>query len=76
MFHVGDIVEEAETKRRGRLDEAPSRPTDVRRWRVQFTDGAPEPIKYFTDEAAIVLISCPHTSDKEPRLVPDRGIMG
>jgi hypothetical protein len=78
MLHMGDVVEEKATKRRGELNEAP-RPgikTDVLRWRVNFSDGGDPPLKYFTNESDLALISCPHTEDKEPRFVPERGIMG
>jgi len=74
MFHIGDIVEA--TKRRGKLDEAPERETDVRRWRVLFSDGGQPPLQYFTNEAHLTLISCPHNGEKEPGLVIERGIMG
>jgi len=75
-FHRGDFVEEIATKRRGKLDEAPQIPTDVRRWRVLFSDGAKPPLKYFLNDADLTLISCPHGEDKDPRFVPERGIMG
>jgi len=74
-FHRDDIVEEVATKRRGKLDEAPQRPTDVRRWRVLFSDGAQPLLKYFLNEAELALISCPHNEDSEPRFAPGRGIM-
>jgi len=75
-LHIGDTVEEAATKRRGNLDEAPRIPTDVRRWRVIFADGGKPPLKYFTNEADITLISCPHGESNKARFVPERGITG
>jgi len=75
-FHIGDIVEEVATKRRGKLDEAPQIPTDVRRWRVLFSDDAQPILKYFLSQTELILISCPHSEAKAPGFVPERGIMG
>ena len=73
-LHIGDIVEEIATKRHGKLDEAPQIPTDVGRWRVSFSDGAKPLVKYFLSETDLVLISCPHPDEKDPRFMPKRGI--
>jgi hypothetical protein len=76
-FHMGDIVQEKETGRQGKLNEAP-RPevkTDVLRWRVNFSDGKKPLIKYFTSESDLTLISCPHNGESEPGFVIERGIM-
>ena len=59
-FHIGDIVEEVATKRQGKLEEAPQIPTDVRRWRVLFSDSTKPLVKYFVSETDLALISCPH----------------
>lgn len=62
MFHQDDIVEEIETKRQGKVTEAPEIPTDTRRWRVEFLDGKKPILRYFleSDLHLIRLIRCPH----------------
>ena len=76
MLHQGDIVEEIETKRQGKVTEAPKILTDTRRWRVEFFDGKEPILRYFTesDIHLIRLIKCPHTKNEEPRFVRERTI--
>jgi hypothetical protein len=78
MLHIGDIVEVKATKRQGQLNEAPRTQvkTDVLRWRVYFIDGGNPPMKYFTNESDLILLSCPHSADEQSRVVPERGITG
>jgi hypothetical protein len=75
VLHSDDIVEEIETKRQGKIDEAPKRETDVLRWRVWFLDGETPVVKYFLKETELRLITCPH-SDSDARFIAGRGIKG
>ena len=81
MFHLGDIVEEIATKRRGKIDnmslnhDHKGQVTSVNYWRVIFSDGQQPLFGVITDELALQLVSCPH-SEPEPGFYPERGIMG
>jgi len=79
MLHKGDIVEEIATKRQGKIDSISSSVTGgvetPNQWRVQFSDGQQPPLKYFTVQEKLRLVSCPHDEPTEPRFVPSRPIM-
>jgi len=79
MLHLGDVVEEITTKRQGKIDNT-SGPfvggqQQTTQWRVWFSDGKQPLLQYFSNEADLRLIKCPH-SDSGPAFVPERGIMG
>lgn len=76
MFHLGDIVEEIETKRQGKLESSRNvEGQPVLWWGVNFSDGK-EPIKAQIKTEALRLIKCPHDEPTESRFVPSRPIMG
>jgi hypothetical protein len=79
MLHLGHIVEEIATKRRGKIDNTSGLLVDgqeqTTQWRVFFSDGKQPLLQYFSDEAGLRLIRCPH-SNTTPAFVPERGIMG
>jgi hypothetical protein len=68
-FHLGDIVLETETQRRGKIDELRSN-----MFRVIYLDGQQPLIQYYKDVSDFELVKCPHT-ESGPRFVPERGIM-
>jgi hypothetical protein len=65
-LHLGDIVEEIATRRRGKIDTGPtvaSRGQVAANWRVIFTDGQKPLYKQFDHVQELRLLSCPHTPD-------------
>jgi hypothetical protein len=77
-LHLGDIVEEVATKRRGKIDGGPTLSTAgpiAPNWRVIFTDGKKPLYKYFDKEGELRVVSCPHNQDG-PRFRLNRSIMG
>ncbi len=80
MLHLGDIVEEIATKRRGKIEnmsinhDANGQET-VNYWRAYFEDGVQPLLGIIKDEAELRLVTCPHT-EGEPGFAPARSIMG
>jgi hypothetical protein len=79
-LHLGDIVEEIATNRRGKIDNmsithGPQGQQTVNSWRVYFNDGKQPLLGMFKNREELRLVSCPHT-EGEPRFTPARSIMG
>jgi hypothetical protein len=65
-LHLGDIVEEIATKRRGKIDTGPTVASGGQiapNWRVIFTDGQKPLYKHFDDARELRVVSCPHPQD-------------
>jgi hypothetical protein len=60
MIHAGDFVEEAATKRQGKVMGVRGTQDVASDWTVQFSDGKPPIIKLFQSEAELLLVTCPH----------------
>jgi hypothetical protein len=81
MFHLGDIVQEVATGRRGKIDnlsqnhDAKGEVTSINYWRVFFEDGKQPLFGMVSDPEGIRLVSCPH-GKPEASFHPARGIMG
>jgi len=79
MLHIDDIVEEISSKRQGKIDNIGGQGFPGQeihnQWRVQFSDGTEPPLKYFTDENELRLVSCPHSESGPPGFYPSRPIM-
>jgi len=74
-LHLGDIVEDIATNRRGTIDVINVNDGQENYWRVWFSDGQKPPLGIFKDESELRLITCPHT-DSGPGFVPERRTMG
>lgn len=81
-LHLGDIVEEVATKRRGKIDNMSQnhgpqgQVVSVNYWRIFFEDGKQPLLGIIKDRSEMRLIRCPHNEDDGgPRFIPERGIM-
>lgn len=75
VLHQGDIVEEIDTGRLGKVWEARQLMTDSLRWRVEFSDGQKPIMNYFITRSDLRLIDCPHSAPPESGPKLTRGSM-
>lgn len=81
-LHLGDIVEEIASKRRGKIDNislthgSRGQVASVNYWRILFEDGGQPLLAIIKERSEMRLVKCPHREDAGgPRFVPERGIM-
>jgi hypothetical protein len=78
MLHNEDTVEEIATGRQGKIDSIGAEGIPGHQipnlWRVCFSDGKVQSLKYFKNEAELRLITCPH-SEPEPGFYPERPLV-
>lgn len=77
MFHLGDLVEEIATGRRGKVDQIfedriLGREPVPHTWRVYFSDKRGPLVSNFK-QGQLRLIECPHAAE-EPGFVPESPI--
>jgi hypothetical protein len=60
MIHAGDFIEEIATKRQGKVASTRGTLEVTSDWIVHFSDGKEPMVKYFQNEADLLLVTCPH----------------
>ena len=81
-LHLGDIVEDVASKRRGKIDNMSlnygqqGQVVSVNYWRIFFDDGKQPLLQIVKERSGIRLVRCPHDEDSGGlRFVPERRIM-